>query len=130
MRPDRLARLHAAVDRQAGERVRVLPYLRGNVFAGDPDPGRPVVDLVAVVNEVPKVTRTLGPGNTTGRNAELRLGSHTVKFTTSALPYKLASTDRVVLLDRGDALLKVYGVDPFGTDRSVARLEPLSQVPS
>ncbi len=129
MRPDRLARLHAAIDRQAGERIRVVPYLPGGQLVGKPDPGRPVTEIVATVADVPKVSRTLGPGNTTGRNAEVRLASHTVKFTTSALPFTLASGDRVVLIDRGEIGLKVNGTDPFGTDRTVAHLETIGKQP-
>ena len=125
MRPDRLAKLHGAIDRQAGERIRVIPYAAGGYVAGGADPSRPVSDLAAVVTEVSKVARTLGTGNTTGHNVELRLGSHAVKYTTRALPFVLRAGDHVVLLDREMHELKVNGVDPLGTDRTVARLEPL-----
>ena len=125
MRPDRLARLHAAVDRQAGERILVIPYAAGGYLAGGPDPARPPRPLVAQVTEVPKVTRGKGAGVNTGRNAELRLGSHTIKFTTSALPWPLADDFHVVLLERGELELKVVGTEPIGTDRTVARLVPL-----
>lgn len=129
MRPDRLARLHAAVDRQAGEPIRVIPYAAGGYVAGAPDPTRPAVELVAAVTDVPKVARTKGSGASSGHNAELRLHSHTAKFTTSALPYPLAKGDRVMLLapERNGLTLKVAGPDPLGTDRTVARLETLSR---
>ncbi len=130
MRAERLARLHGAIDRQAGEPIRVVPYVAGGYVAGDADPGRPVTDLVAVVTEVSKVARTLGTGNTTGHNADLRLVSHAVKYTTSALPYALRAGDRVVLLERAGLALKVNGADPLGTDRTVARLEPLPPAPN
>ncbi len=128
MRPDRLARLHAAVDRQAGERVRIVPYTPGGYVAGAPDPSRPTVEFRAPVTAVPKDARQQGTGNTSGHDAKLRLTSHTVKFMTSALPYALARGDRVLLLDQGGLALKVAGTDPFGTDRTVAHLEPLPQV--
>ena len=125
MRPDRLARLHAAVDRQAGERVRIVPYTAGGIIVGGPDPNRPPSDLVAAVTEVPKNNRNAVNATNSGHNVELRTASHTVKFTTMHLPYKLKPGDRVVLLERGSAELKVNSADPFGTDRTIARLEPL-----
>ncbi len=128
MRPDRLARLHAAVDRQAGERILVIPYTAGGMLAGAPDPTRPPLPVLAQVNEVPKVLRGKGAGVNTGRNAELRLGSHTIKFTTSALPWPITDNFHVVLLDRGGLELKVVGTEPIGTDRTVARLVPLPPV--
>ena len=129
MRPDRLAKLHRAVDAQAGEPIRVIPYVPGGYVAGAADPSRPVTDLTAVVTEVSKVARTLGTGNTTGHNADLRLVSHAVKYTTSALPFALRAGDRVAMLARGGLELKVNGTDPLGTDRTVARLEPLPPPP-
>ena len=125
MRPDRLARLHGAVDRQAGERIRIVPYTAGGYVVGAPGTARPAKEISAVVAEVPKTVRTAGNATNSGHNAELRTASHTVKFTTSALPYKLVSGDRVILLERGSAELVVNHTDPFGTDRTVARLEPL-----
>ena len=125
MRPDRLARLHGAVDRQAGEHVQVVPYTSGGYVVGQPDATRPPQVLVAIVAEVPKTTRTAGNATNSGHNAEIRTASHTVKFTTSRLPYRLASGDRVVLLERGSLELKVSSTDPYGTDRTVARLEPV-----
>ena len=128
MRPDRLARLHAAVDRQAGERVRIVPYAAGGYVAGAPDPTRASIEIVATVTEVPKITRTAGNATNSGHNAELRTASHTVTFTTSSVPYPLRSADQVVLLDRGAIVLTVNSADPYGTDRTVARLERLTTV--
>ncbi|MBE7190804.1 hypothetical protein [Jatrophihabitans endophyticus] len=130
MRLDRLARLHGAVDRQAGERVHIVPYTVGDYVVGAPDPSRPAQVIVAEVTDVAKTARTQGPGATSGHNVELRTASHTIKFTTTALPYELGEADRVVLLDRGGHELKVNSTDPFGTDRTVARLEPLKKATS
>ena len=125
MRADRLARLHAAVDRQAGERIRLVPHAAGGYVAGAPDPTRTPIEIIATVTEVPKITRTAGNATNSGHNAELRTASHTVTFSTSSVPYTLRSADQVVLLERGEMELTVNSADPYGTDRTVARLERL-----
>ena len=123
MRADRLAKLHGAVDRQAGESVGVTPYAGGGYVAGAPDPTRPPLAITAEVTEVPKTARATGSGASSGHNAELRAATHTITFARAALPYDLARGDRVALAERGGVVLVVNSVDPFGTGRAIARLE-------
>lgn len=123
MRADRLARLHAGVDRHAGELVRVIPLAAGGYVAGAVDPQRAPLDVLAMVTDVPKTIRASGGTSTSGHNAELRTATHTVTFTTTALPYAVRSCDRVQLLARGDLKLKVNSADPFGTGRTIVHLE-------
>lgn len=126
MRPDRLARLHRAVDAKAGERVRIIPRGRGGIFVGAADPTRPAVEIDAVVAEVPTAVRTHGNATNSGHNAELSAGLFTVKYSTAALPYELQKSDRVELLERDNRAMKVATTEPFGTGRTIARLEPVA----
>lgn len=125
MRPDRLARLHRAVDRQAAEAVLIVPFSDGGYLVGAPDPERPAIEIFAYVTAVPKTTKASGTSTTTGHNVELRTATHTATFTSSRVPYGLRSGDRFVMLERATQEFKLAFSEPFGTDRTIARLEPL-----
>ena len=113
----RLARLHAATDRQLGARVRVEPQTNGGYVAGGVDPARPPVAISAYVTRTPTATHA---ATNDGQQAPLRITTETVKYTTSALPYAVAEGDLVRLLDEpGQPLFRVSRTAPFGTDRTI-----------
>ena len=126
MRADRLARLHGAVNRQLGEDVRVMPQTDGGYTIGGDDGARAATTITAEVAEVPNAVRTSGNAANSGANVDLRAVARTVKFTTSDLPYTVVAGDHVILLDRDNEEWRVNGVFPFGTDRTVLRLEKVS----
>lgn len=125
MRADRLAMLHAATNREAGEVVRVLPQQGGGYTVGGIDPARPAQDITAIVTIIPAVSRVKGGGGDAGSNAALRAAADTVKFTTSDLDYAVQSGDLIGLTERAGApLFKVSRAAPYGTGRTVLYLVP------
>jgi hypothetical protein len=122
----RLARLHAAVDRQSGEAVLIVPFVAGDYVAGGQDPKRPLIETVAYVTDVPESVRVMGKVTNTGHNAELRTATHTVAFTSSSIPFELIRGDRVVLLERKCQELTAITPQPFGTDRTILKMEKIA----
>lgn len=127
MLPARLARLHAAVNRQSGERVRIRPRRGGGYTVASDDPTRPPADIIAYVARSADNVRTSGNAANSGHNVELRAMVDTIKFTTSDLAYSLEAGDLVDMLDEPDApSFRVSRTLPFGTDRTVAFLVPVA----
>ena len=116
---ERLARLHAAADRQMGERLRVRPQRGGGYVVGGDDPLRPPAEFIGYVARNPGVERTQSSGATSGHNAELRLSPDTVKFKTSTLPYAVEAGDLVEFIEADTPTLRVSRVAPYGTDRTI-----------
>ena len=115
----RLERLHAATDRQAGERVLIKPQKSGGYVLGVADETRPQKELLAYVARANNVANSQSPpvGDATSK---VRFAVDTVKFTTSALPYKVREGDLVQLLDQPDEpTVRVSRTTPFGTDRTI-----------
>ena len=115
----RLARLHAAADRQMGARLLVRPQRGGGYVVGADDPLRPSVEIVGHVAQGSSVANAAGttPGDA---NTRLRVSVDTAKIRTSALPYDVQEGDLVQLLDMTDApTLRVSRVVPYGTDRTI-----------
>lgn len=116
----RLAKLHAATDRQAGERVLIKPQQGGGYVVGGADPNREEMEVVAFVSQNPGIERTASSGKNDGANVTLRLSPDTIKFRTSALPYKMAEGDLVQLIEVEDApTYRVSRTAPYGTDRTI-----------
>lgn len=115
----RLAKLHAATDRQMGETVRVVPQRGGGYVAGGADNMRAPVEILAYVARAPGVERTQSSGSSTGSNAELRLSPDTVKFKTSLVPYTVEAGDIIEFPETESAACRVSRVAPYGTDRSI-----------
>lgn len=115
----RLAKLHAATDRQMGETIRIVPQRGGGYVVAGADTQRQPVELVAYVARAPGVERTQSSGANTGANAELRLSPDTVKFTTSALPYSIETGDLVEFTETGYPAARVSRAAPYGTDRTI-----------
>lgn len=127
MRSLRLAKLHAATDRQMGETVTIVPQQGGGYIAASPDRYRNAVSIVAYVARNPGVERTQSSGANTGHNAELRLSPDTLKFKTSALPYTVEAGDLVEFPDTGSPACRVSRVAPYGTDRTILFLVKVSR---
>lgn len=127
MDASRLGRLHSAVDRQVGERVRIRPQAGGGYVKGGDDPARAATIVAAYAAFVPNSVRTSGNAANSGANVQLRQPADTVKFSTSDLPYKVAEGDIVEFLDAPRAGLKrrVARVSLFSTDRTVLSLVPV-----
>lgn len=127
MLPARLAKLHEAVDRHSGERVRVRPQSGGGYVAGSDDPGRDPAEITAYVALIPASVRTSSSGASTGANVQALTSADTIKFTTSSLAYDLVEGDLVDLLDRAGApAFRVSRAAPFGVGRTVAYLVPVA----
>ena len=119
IKTERLARLHAAADRQMGQRLLVRPQRGGGYVVGTDDPLRPPAEIIGYVALSPGVERTQGAGGTSGHNPELRLGPDTVKFKTSSLAYAVESGDIVEFLEIESPPARVSRVAPYGTDRTI-----------
>jgi len=117
MRASRLARLHEAVDRQAGESVIVIPQQGGGYVPASPDPQRDHAEIMAYVARIPAAVRAPSTGQ-----VQTRTSADTIKFTTSALPYELAIDDLVVVASQR---YRVTRIAPFGSDRTVAFVVPV-----
>ncbi len=125
MRAARLARLHNATDRQAGERVRIRPQTGGGYTAAGPDAARPSLVVIAYVARVPGAVRTSGNAANSGHNVQLRASADTIKFATSELPYTVQADDLVDLIEQpGTPTVRVARVAAFGTDRTVLFVIP------
>jgi hypothetical protein len=121
MKAARLWKLHRAVDRHCAERVSITPMQAGGYVAGAPS-GAAVV-VMAYVAETSTSVRTSGNAANSGHNAQLLGVTHSAKFTTSELPFDVASGYVLTRLD--DPALpqfRVSAVWPFGTDRTVLLL--------
>lgn len=125
MNPSRLRKLHRVVDRQAAERVSITPMQAGGYVAGTPSGDDAVV--MAYVAETSTSVRTSGNAANSGHNAQLLGATHSAKFTTSDLPFDVASGYILTRLDN-PALpqFRVSAVWPFGTDRTVLLLVKVS----
>ena len=124
----RIAKLHAAVDRQTGERVRVKPQSGGGYTASSDDQSRAAAEIIAYVARIPGAVRTAGNSANSGHNVQLRASADTIKYATSALPYEMREGDLVELLDvAGVPEFRVSRTAPFGTDRTVLFLVPVRQ---
>lgn len=127
MNPDRLALLHGATDRQLGEPVQFMPKISGGYVAGGNDTSRTAATITGHYTEVPNAVRTSANSSNSGANAELRIGARAVKYSTSDLPFEAMIGDHVILLNRSGAEYRIAAVFPFDTDRTVVRLEVISQ---
>lgn len=86
---------------------------------GVADEARPEMEVTAYVARASSVANSSGsaPGDA---NARLRFSADTVKFTTSALSYKVAEGDLVQLLEQPDEpIVRVSRTAPYGTDRTI-----------
>ena len=119
MLTSRLSKLHSATDRQSGERVLIKPQKSGGYVLGASDTARPDRQITAYVARASSVVNS--PGSMPGEaNARVRFSADTIKFTTSALPYKVAEGDLVQLIDQTDApIVRVSRTAPYGTDRTI-----------
>lgn len=115
----RLAKLHAATDRQMGETVRIVPQRGGGYVVAGEDNLREPVEISAYVARAPGVERTQSSGASTGSNAELRLSPDTVKFKTSLVPYTVESDDIVEFPETEAPACRVSRSAPYGTDRTI-----------
>ena len=119
MKPSRLAILHAATDRQLGQRVRIKPQSTGGYVIGRTDPERPETEILAYVARGTSVVNASGgtPGDV---NARVRFSADTARIKTTALPYAVEEGDLVQLLDAAGApTLRISRTAPFGTDRTL-----------
>lgn len=124
----RFARLHAATDRQSGERVLIKPQMHGGYVVGGPDPSREEMQVIAYVALIPASVRTAGNAANSGHNAQLRMTADTIKYQTSALPYAVAEGDLVQLVEAVDTpIYRVSRTAPFGTDRTILFMVPTSR---
>lgn len=122
MQPARLARLHAAVDRQEAEMVTITPMQAGGYVANQ-TPSGPPESVEALIGETSSLVRTSGNAANSGHNVELRGATHTAKFTTSALPFT-AQAGFVLTRIKDPALpqYRVAAVLPNGADRTILML--------
>jgi hypothetical protein len=119
MKVAQLARLHAAIDSQLGQRLLIKPQSSGGYVVGATDPQRPEMEIMAYVARGASVVNASGatPGDV---NARLRFSADTAKIETSALPYTVEDGDLVQLLDAdGTPTLRVSRTAPFGTNRTL-----------
>ena len=125
MRPDRLGKLHRAVDRNAAEWVAITPIQApGYVASSAPDGDR--AEVLAYVTETPGLVRTSGNAANSGHNVEVRGVSIAAKFTTSSLPFKPRAGDHLIRLERPDKpVYRISAALPFGTGRTILQLVEL-----
>lgn len=123
----RLAKLHAATDRQMGETVRIVPQRGGGYVAGGVDQNRQPVELLAYVARSPGIERSQSSGANTGHNAELRLSPDTVKFTTTAVPYTVEAGDLIEFPETESPTCRVSRSSAYGTDRTILFLVKVSR---
>lgn len=128
LKASRLAKLHAATDRQTGEQVRIVPQRSGGYVVGGQDPTRAAAEIVAYVARIPGSVRTEGNAANSGHNPQLRMTADTIKYKTSSLPFTAADGDLVELLEEdGAPVFRVSRVSPFGTDRTILFLVKTSR---
>ena len=124
----RLAKLQAATDRQAGERVLIKPQQGGGYLVGGADTNRDEFEFTGYVTRVPASIRSSTSGPNTGSNVVIRASADTVKYTTSTIPYTVAEGDLIQLLEADDQpMFRVSRTAPLGTDRTILFLTRASR---
>jgi len=123
MKLARLQKLHKTVDRQAAERVRIVPQQAGGYVPGGADPYRAPVEIEAFLAETSAAVMTSGNAANSGHNPRLVGVTHTAKFSTALVPFAILAGDLVEPVD--DTSLPTFRVSsalPFGWGRTVLTL--------
>lgn len=112
------------VDDMFGERIRIEPRADGEFAKVGSDPGRPAIDVTAVVDFEPKVLKSRNSGRFDADSTDLSGEKLHVSVKETLVPYRLRAGDHVLFLDRGapyPAKASVATVEPDGLGRILIR---------
>ena len=128
MKPARLARLHAATDREFGQTVTCYPRSGGGYVSDSIDSERSKVDFTAYFTKVPDQISASGKGAYSETNAQLRASAVTIKYDPAHVPYEIKEGDQIKVPEQeGEPELRVSKVNPFWMKRVVLLLVPLKK---
>ena len=115
------------VDDMFGERIRIEPRADGEFTKVGSDPGRPSIDVTAIVDFEPKVLKSRNSGRFDADSTDLSGEKLHVSVKELLVPYRLQPGDHIHLLDRAapyPSKVSISTVEPDGLGRILVRCAP------